>query len=124
MMVVGNLRILADDLAVMRIADVPLEHQQAVAMRNAEQVIHQLEEITVGRLVVRTCLDRRQTPFKRSLITLTGDIMSRRRNLVPPIVTSSDGCHNDMTWPPDMTNPASTAPVTTTDPMMTSIAAP
>ena len=27
MMVVGDLRILADDLAVMRIADVPLEHQ-------------------------------------------------------------------------------------------------
>src|SRR5580704_3061497 len=60
----------------------------------------------------------------RYLITLIGDIIRSAPPAAPPMVSNSDGWNKAIMCPPESENPASTAPMTTTAPIMTIIAVP
>ena len=56
-MVVRDLRVLAEDAALFRIRNVRLERQHAVAAGQPQQIVQALERFFVGRLVVGRAFD-------------------------------------------------------------------
>src|SRR4051812_27113650 len=65
MMVVLHFWIFSEDRAFFRLRDMRFECEHTIAAGEAEQIVHALECLLVGNLVVRRALDRRDKAFNQ-----------------------------------------------------------